>query len=93
MQEHANHVSGWILSTFCEVYARKNAFRYPGTVLGIGQSFWKKFTNVEMFTIINNTIIVIWFLCDAQNRPFALRGMWHRFYENESYMILPSKND
>ena len=48
-------------STFCEVYARKNAFRYPGTVLGIGQSFFKKFTNVEMFTIINNTIIVIWF--------------------------------
>ena len=28
-----------------------------------------------------------------QNRPFALRGMWHRFYENESYMTLPSKND
>ena len=26
-------------------------------------------------------------------RPFALRGMWHRFHENESYMILPSKND
>ena len=61
MQEHANHVSGWILSTFCEVYARKNAFRYPGTVLGIGLSFLKKFTNVEMFTMKNKTII-IWFL-------------------------------
>ena len=29
----------------------------------------------------------------GMNRPFALRGMWRRFYENESYMILPSKND
>ena len=67
MQEHANHVSRWILSTFCEVYARKNAFRYPGTVLGIGQSFWKKLTNVEMFTMKNNAIIVIWFLSDVQN--------------------------
>ena len=28
-----------ISSTFCEVYARKNAFRYPGIVLGIGQNF------------------------------------------------------
>ena len=62
MQEHANHVSGWILSTFCEVYARKNAFRYPGTVLGIGLSFLKKFTNVEMFTMKNKTTIIIWFL-------------------------------
>ena len=25
------------------------------------------------------------------SRPFALRGHWHRFYENESYSILPSK--
>ena len=77
MQEHVNHVSGWILSPFCEVYARKNAFRYPGTVLGIGQSFWKKFTNVEMFTIKNNTIIVIWFLCDAQNYADP---RWASFY-------------
>ena len=23
MQEHVNHVSEWILSTFCEVYVRK----------------------------------------------------------------------
>ena len=26
------------------------------------------------------------------NRPFALRGHVTLFYENESYMILPSKN-
>ena len=44
------------------VYARKNAFRYPGTVLGKGQSFSKKFSSVEMFKMKNNTIIVIWFL-------------------------------
>ena len=30
----------------------------------------------------------------AGNRPFALRGhVTSFFYENESYMILPSKND
>ena len=28
----------------------------------------------------------------ANNKPFALCVMWHRFYENESYMILPLKN-
>ena len=27
------------------------------------------------------------------NRPFALRDHVTSFYENESYMILPSKND
>ena len=45
-----------MLSTFCEVYARKNPFRYPGIVLRKGQSFWKKFSNVEMFKMKNNTI-------------------------------------
>ena len=39
MQEHANHVSGWILSTFCEVHARKDTFRYPGTMLGKAKVF------------------------------------------------------
>ena len=77
MQEHANHVSGWILSTFCEVHARKNAFRYPGTELGKGRSFWKKFSNVEMFKMKNNTITVIWFLYDVQNYA-DLR--WASFY-------------
>ena len=33
--------------------------------------------------------LCVLFVC---NRPFALRDMCHRFYENESYMILPSKN-
>ena len=55
MQEHANHVSGLILSTFCEVHARKNAFRYPGTVMGKGQSFWKKVSNVKMFKMKKKT--------------------------------------
>ena len=31
----------------------KNPFRYPGTVLGKGQSFFKKFANVEMFKMKN----------------------------------------
>ena len=64
MQEHANHVSGWILSTFVKYI---KAFRYPGTVLGKGQCFLKKFSNIEMFKMKNNTIIVIWFLYDVQN--------------------------
>ena len=77
MQEHANHVSGSTLSTFCEVHARKSAFRYPGTVLGKGQSFWKMFTNVKMVKMKNNTITVIWFLDDVQNYA-DLR--WDSFY-------------
>ena len=77
MQEHVNHVSEWILSTFCEVYVRKNAVRYPGTVLGKGQSFWKKFTNVEMFTMKNNTKIAVWFLYDVQNYADP---KWASFY-------------
>ena len=52
--------------------------QYPGTVLGKGQSFLKKFTNVEMFKKEkwhNNT--VIWFLYDVQNYA-DLR--WASFY-------------
>ena len=55
----------------------KNAFRYPGTVLGKSQSFWKKFSNVKMFKMKNNTITVIWFLDDVQNYA-DLR--WASFY-------------
>ena len=29
---------------------------------------------------------------NEHNRPLALRGHGHGFYENESYMILPSKH-
>ena len=42
-----------------------------------GQSFWKKFSNVEMFKMKNNTITVIWFLYDVQNYA-DLR--WASFY-------------
>ena len=52
----------WMSIIYYIVYARKNAFMYYGTVLGKGQSFSKKFSNVEMFKMKNNTIIVIWFL-------------------------------
>ena len=69
-----------MLSTFCEVYARKNPFRYRGIVLRKGQSFLKK--SFQMWKclkwkITQYTVIAVWFLYDVQNYA-DLR--WPSFY-------------
>ena len=78
---------------FVKYMQEKNALRYPGTVLGIGQSFLKKFTNVEMFTMKNNTIIVTWFLCDVQNYAESEVGIILFNLHNLSHRTLPHSID
>ena len=53
------------------------------------------FITDSYYFIVNVISIAFYYIFQWKSKDHHLHweGMWYHFYENESYMILPSKND
>ena len=69
MQKYAKHISWWMLSTFCGVYARKNICFYFGNVPKNRPRFWRKPTKKQACQELLNVWISTTF-------EFGCRRMW-----------------